>query len=391
MLAHLEGFRAGPSTPAPEVYQAIKAVSAECKAHLLGYTAVARMNPYQAMLYSAFGDNGVAAAPVLRGFDFSALNDFHRLTRTRTIHFHWINWVIGDAPDEHTARNKARGMLARVDRFRDRGGKVAWTVHNVYPHDAKFVDAELELQQGLADRADAVHVMARATTTAMDGILSVPSERTVLAPHPSYVGAYENFVSRSDARAALGIASDEIVFVLFGALKQYKGLNQLLDGFQELCRRHISTRYRLVVAGHPDDHPEVREFVDRCVIDPNVLIAPQRIPGNRAQYYLKAADAGLVTYTRSLNSGAALLYLSFGLPVLATDTPVFHESLPQEHVTFISAPGEMTPGEYAERLAALQDQIQQSTPVDVLDSIAHLAPSTVSTAFCQDLGQLLRW
>lgn len=391
MLAHLEGFRAGPSSPVPEVYQAIKAVRSDCNAHLLGYTAVARVNPYQAMLYSAFGDHSVAAAPVLRGFDFSTLNDFHRLTRTRTVHFHWINWIIGDAPDEQTARNKARGMLARVDRFRDRGGKVAWTVHNVYPHDAKFVDVELELQQGLADRADAVHVMARATTTAMDGILRVPSERMVVAPHPSYVDAYESFISRSDARAALGIDSDEIVFVLFGALKQYKGLNQLLDGFQELCRRDTSTRYRLVVAGHPDEHPEVRDFVDRCVIDPSVLIAPQRIPGNKAQYYLKAADAGLVTYTRSLNSGAALLYLSFGLPVLATDTPVFHESLPQEHVTFISDPGERTPAEYADRLMALHDQAPQSGPADVLASIAHLAPTAVSSAFCQDLGRLLRW
>ena len=76
------------------------------------------------------------------------------------------------------------GLLGRIDTFRSDGGKVVWTVHNVYPHDARFVDEELRLQQGLADRADVVHVMARSTTDHMDGILTLDPDRTVLAPAP---------------------------------------------------------------------------------------------------------------------------------------------------------------------------------------------------------------
>ncbi|WP_137802692.1 glycosyltransferase [Kocuria sp. 2SI] len=391
MLVHLNGFRREPTSPVQEIHQALHAVGTDPAPHLLGYTAVARVNPFQALLYRGFGPSGVAVAPVLNSFDFDVLPSFHRLSASQTIHFHWINWVIGVATDAEQARTKVRGFLGRVDKFRDAGGKVVWTAHNVYPHDATFIDEELELQQGLADRADAVHLMAASTTEAMDGLLSVDPDRVVIAPHPSYVGAYEDYVSRQEARAALGIDADETVFVLFGALKAYKGLHALLDGFQELCRRDDGRAYRLLVAGHPDEDPDVQRFVDRCIVDPNVLIEPHRIPGAKAQYYLRCADAGLVTYTRSLNSGAALLYLSFGLPVLATDTPVFREALPAAHVQYVGNPADAATTEMADALASIGDQGRGTSRSDVLDSIAHLHSSRVSSGFRQDLGRLLGW
>ncbi|MCT1834419.1 glycosyltransferase [Kocuria palustris] len=391
MLVHLNGFRREPTSPVQEIHQALHAVGTDPAPHLLGYTAVARVNPFQALLYREFGPSGVAVAPVLNSFDFDVLPSFHRLSASQTIHFHWINWVIGVATDAEQARTKVRGFLGRVDKFRDAGGKVVWTAHNVYPHDATFIDEELELQQGLADRADAVHLMAASTTEAMDGLLSVDPDRVVIAPHPSYVGAYEDYVSRQEARAALGIDADETVFVLFGALKAYKGLHALLDGFQELCRRDDGRAYRLVVAGHPDEDPDVQRLVDRCIVDPNVLIEPHRIPGAKAQYYLRCADAGLVTYTRSLNSGAALLYLSFGLPVLATDTPVFREALPAAHVQYVGNPADAATTEMADALASIGDQGRGTSRSDVLDSIAHLHSSRVSSGFRQDLGRLLGW
>lgn len=391
MLVHLNGFRREATSPVQEIHQAIRAVGTDPSPHLLGYTAVARVNPFQALLYRSFPQKGVAVAPILNGFDFAALPQFHRLSASQTVHFHWINWVIGEAKDAAQAGIKARGFLGRVDQFRERGGKVVWTAHNVYPHDARFIDEELTLQQGLADRADAVHVMADATVSAMDGLLDVEPGKLVVAPHPSYVGAYEDFVSRAEARAALGIDGDEIVFVLFGALKAYKGLHVLLDGFQELCRRDRSTPYRLIVAGHPDEDPDVRRFVARCAADPQVLIEPHRIPGTKAQYYLRAADAGLVTYTRSLNSGAALLYLSFDLPVLATDTPVFREALPGSFVEYVEKPGETSPGEMADHLEGMGRLALRATPEEVQNSITALRSDVVSAGFHRDLGRVLGW
>ncbi|RKQ36418.1 glycosyltransferase family 4 protein [Kocuria tytonis] len=391
MRALIHGFSRTPGSPVNEIHQALRAVGTDPAPHLLGYTAVARVNPYQAMLYRQFASHGVAAAPVLKGFDFSVLPEFRGMSRSQTIHFHWINWVIGVSEDAARARTKANGFLGRLDKFKDRGGKVVWTVHNVYPHDATYPDEEIELRQEVANRADVVHVMAESTTDAMKGILSVDRSKLVVAPHPSYVDAYENFVSRADARASLGIDGDETVFVVFGALKAYKGLNELLDAFQHLRRIRPDQRFRLVVAGSPDDDPRVTSFVQRCLVDPYVLIEPSRIPGNRAQYYLNAADVGAVTYTRSLNSGAALLYLSFGLPVLATDTPVFREALPTHTAHFVTDPLNRGHEAFAQDLVAAAELARRRSREQVLRAIEPLHSAKISDRFVQDLGRHLDW
>ena len=391
MLVHFNGFQVSRTTPVQEVHQALRAARTDSPPHLLGYTAVARVNPFQALLYRSFGELGVAPAPVLNGHEFRLLPHFARLSSSVSVHFHWINWVIGDAEDAASARTKADGFLARVDRFREAGGKVAWTVHNVHPHDARYVEEELALQQGLADRADAVHLMASSTEEAMDGVLSFDADKAVVVPHPSYVGAYENFVPRQDARAALGIAADETVFVLFGALKSYKGLHQALDSFRELRRRDPGTRRRLLVAGHPDTTEDVRRFVERCATDPDVLIEPRRVPGNRTQYYLNAADVGLVPYTRSLNSGAALLYLSFGLPVLATDTPVFRETIPEGLADYVPNPAQAPPEQIADGLARAEARAADLARGEVLEAIAHLGAARISRRLHEGLGARFGW
>ena len=92
MLVHLNGFRREPSSPVQEIHQSLHAVGSDPAPHLLGYTAVARVNPFQSLLYREFGTSGVAVAPVLNSFDFGVLPSFHRLSASQTIHFHWINW-----------------------------------------------------------------------------------------------------------------------------------------------------------------------------------------------------------------------------------------------------------------------------------------------------------
>lgn len=391
MKANVIGYLPSAASPVPEIQQALRAVSTTTRPHLLGYTAVARMNPFQSLLYREFGAGGVAVAPVLRGHDFRVIGGFRPLSASRTIHFHWMSWVLGNITHGADAGRLVGGLLGRIDKFRSDGGKVVWTVHNVYPHDARFVEEELRLQQGLADRADVVHVMAHATTDHMDGILDLDPARTVLAPHPSYVGAYESHVSRAEARAAFGIDADETVFLVFGALKKYKALGQALGAFHRLCDEDPKGRYRLLVAGLPDNDPEVADFVDRCVTDPRVLIDPRRVATDKAQLFLRASDVGLVTYARSLNSGAALLYLSFGLSVVATDTPVFREALPAEAVTYVANPATGDLDGFASGLARGAQRSQEITHDEVLALIAHLDSRQVSAAFRDELGARLGW
>lgn len=336
MKIEYKSFTANPQSPASELLAAYSSLAnGEERPHLLGYTPVARMNPYQALLYRRFAGSGIAVAPILRPEKFRGLLDFQRMASSTTLHLHWNSWMTLGAAEEDRARSVGLGMAGRLERLRDRGVNVIWTVHNVYPHDAVHVDVELEIQQRVADAANIVHVMSSSTVDAMDAYVKLDRRKILVAPHPSYKGAYVDVVTREEARAMLGLGPDEVVFLMFGALKSYKGLDRLLNAVDIMSAEAPELRFRVLVAGGADNDPGVREFVNRALVHPNVLIESNKIPNDRAQYFLRAADIGLVNYERTLNSGAALLYGTFDLPVVAADTPTFREGLDVRSTVFV--------------------------------------------------------
>jgi len=227
--------------------------------------------------------------------------------------------------------------------YRARGGRTAWTVHNLLPHDARYRDHELQLRRFMADNSDVIHVMSRATTSAVADQFSILDEQLVVSRHPDYDDCYAKNLTKSDARIALGIEPDEIVFVMFGAIKPYKGLATLLDSFDRAASS-ADRRLRLIIAGNPDGSDAATEFVDRATVATNVLIAPRKIPSDQVQVFLRAADVGVAPYDRVLNSGAAVLYSTFGLDIIVPDFEPLRETLQGENTVYFdsSASGSLT-------------------------------------------------
>ena len=58
------------------------------------------------------------------------------------LHLHWLHLVLEDATTAREADKRTRRFLERVDAYRASGGRLAWTVHNILPHEARFEKAE---------------------------------------------------------------------------------------------------------------------------------------------------------------------------------------------------------------------------------------------------------
>lgn len=327
MIAQFESWRAGPGSPVTEALHALRLVAGRHREpRLLGVAPVARMNPYQSQLYRAFPTHGIAAAPVNEAASFGQLAEVSGLAPV-TVHLHWLSFVLGQAEDRRAARVRLDEFRAGLDAFLAQPRtSLVWTVHNLVPHDARHLDLEIELRNAVSEAADLVHVMSAATVEAVRPNTVLDAARTVVVPHPNYRGCYADHVTREDARLALGLEPDELVFVLLGAIKPYKGLDGLLDAFDD-ARGALGRRVRLVVAGQPDASDAAQRFVERCLVHPDVLVAAHRVPSEHVQHYLRAADVGLAPYDRVLNSGAVQLYASFDLPVVVPDVPAVRESL----------------------------------------------------------------
>lgn len=169
-MAHLRGHRRG------------RGGESAARPYLLGCAPVARMNPYQQLLYRGMAAQDIVTTPVLSVDGFNPLLAVRAETSGVGVHLHWLNPVLAGARNGADARARVDRFLERVDEFIDADGRVVWTVHNVLPHDAVHLEQERRLQQGVADRAHLVHVMHPDTADVLGESLRWDSARTVVAP-----------------------------------------------------------------------------------------------------------------------------------------------------------------------------------------------------------------
>lgn len=281
---------------------------------ILGYHPVARMNPYHALLYQQALRSGVGAIPLVRVERLPELVALARLGFTTMLHLHWLNQILGNSDTVAEAGKARLAFLGRIDEYLDAGGHLAWTVHNILPHAARFETEEARLSADVIERAAVVHVLAPGTAGLVAPWFEIPPEKVLQVDHPSYAGAYEDRVSREQARHELGIMPDELVYAVVGAIRPYKGLTALLDAWDALPAD--GRPRRLIVAGGANNEPGLAEFLERAAVHPTVLLNARQVPAQEMQLFLRSADIAVLPYLRSLNSGALMLALTFGLPVI---------------------------------------------------------------------------
>lgn len=150
--------------------------------------------------------------------------------------------------------------------------------------------------------------------------------KVVVIPHGNYIGSYPNTVSRREARSILGLNLTATTFVLLGHIRPYKGVNALIEAFQELG----DAESQLMIVGKPMDERTVPEL-DRLIKNGNrVRILPGFVPDERIQLYVNAADVMVIPYRQGLTSGAAVLAMSFGRAVVAANLGCMPDMIPPE-------------------------------------------------------------
>lgn len=205
---------------------------------------------------------------------------------------------------------RLRRFFGYLARFRCQGGRVAFTVHNLQPHD----EAGLVDRWGVAEivrLADVIHAHDASTAAALRDRFG--AQRVVVVPHGHYLAAYPNEIGRAAARARLGLPDDAFVFVCLGLLRPYKGLEELLPAFRMLP----GAGSRLLLAGEPGVAGYAEKLMALAAGDARIRLDPRLVPAEEVQVYLNAADVAVLPYRQITTSGAALLAFSFGLPIVA--------------------------------------------------------------------------
>ncbi len=228
------------------------------------------------------------------------------------LHLHWTGPYL-------KGRGLARflGYLARfmadLAAVRASGCRIVWTLHNFVPHETRHQRLELVARRWLCRMASAVIVHGHAGREAAVESFGCPANRVFVIPHGHYREAYGPPLPGPDARQRLGLPGDARVFLFFGYLRPYKGLELLLDAWRELSPPGT----RLLVVGQSQKADYAAELAKRIAAAPGAQLLDRFVPPGEVPVFFSAADVVVLPYRAVQTSGSLLLAMSYGRPVIA--------------------------------------------------------------------------
>lgn len=235
------------------------------------------------------------------------------------VHFHWPEVFFSLRPRAPHRLFGFKGyfhLLVLWFALKLRGYRIVWTVHEVDVHDtAEFLWAHDLSRRLLWRLSDLVFTHAASVRTAAERRWGQRRHLYVL-PHGNYADAYPDTVRREEARQRLGIPEQARVFVFFGNIRPYKGVEALLRAFQALQVQYPPAH--LIVAGRPHSEEYGQEIASASHGIANVHLVLDFIPDEEVQVYLRAADCLVAPYVHLETCGAVYLALTFDLPVIVT-------------------------------------------------------------------------
>lgn len=241
----------------------------------------------------------------------------------------------------------APALAAVVAPLRRRGARVVWMVHNARPHEGSALLYRPLLKVGMGPE----DVCLTHAQTEIDALRALGVSSTMhRTPHPAPARIVRD-VDRRSARQSFGIPPEEIVFLFFGYVRAYKGVDVLLEALGRLPTS--GPPWRAVVAG---EWYVSRGNADHAIARPplanHVTILDRYVPEAEAARLFSAADVVVLPYREATQSGVVPLAFAHGRGVICTNVGGLAEAVG-------TGTGLVVPPEDASALAAALEQVRR--------------------------------
>ena len=190
------------------------------------------------------------------------------------------------------------------------GCKSVVVLDNVIPHEAHWFDKPLTKYflkgcTGFVSMSESVE----------KDLLSLrPDAPHILLPHPLYAH-FGPKLPREEAASLLGVNPGKKTLLFFGLIREYKGLDILLEAFRELPED-----YQLVVAGEPyGSFDKYQTIIDSLPGKDRVFVFPDYIRDSQVKQFFSVADVAVLPYRSATQSGISSIAYHFDVPMVVTD------------------------------------------------------------------------
>jgi glycosyltransferase involved in cell wall biosynthesis len=183
-------------------------------------------------------------------------------------------------------------------------------LHNALPHEPYFFDKPLA--KFFFNQCDGFMIMSEV----------VEKDLRAMAPHARYCfkqhPVYDHFgkkLSADKAKARLGLDADKKTLLFFGLIRDYKGLDLLLEAMPLL-----DDSYQLVIAGEAyGSFLKYQKIIDLSPAKDRIRVLNRYIEDTEVPVLFSAADVLVLPYKSATQSGVLPVAYHFETPVVATN------------------------------------------------------------------------
>jgi len=241
-------------------------------------------------------------------------------------------WMAFMAPCFGTIARYARGSKT----------KMVAMIHNMIPHEPTILDKLFPSY--FVKAMDGFVAMAESVVADINHFDKENKPKAV-SPHPIY-DHYGDVLSKKEAALRLGLHEQKKYILFFGFIRQYKGLDLLLEAFADKRLREFPVR--LIVAGEFYENPQpYLESIIKLKLEGLVELRTGFIPDNEVRNYFSVADIVAQPYRSATQSGVSQIAYHFEKPMLVTNVGGLAEIVPDGKVGYVV---EVSPKQIADAL-----------------------------------------
>jgi glycosyltransferase involved in cell wall biosynthesis len=163
--------------------------------------------------------------------------------------------------------------------------------------------------------------------------------------HPSYQ-QFGKKVDKDQARQEIGIDVTKKTVLFFGLIRDYKGLDLLLEAFSAL-----DDSFQLLIAGEVYGERKAYDALIQQSKNKQIYFFDQFIPAQQVQFYFSASDLCVLPYRSATQSGIKAMCDVFQLPVLVSQVGGLSEEIAENENGFIIQ--DMSPDALASQISLL--------------------------------------
>lgn len=232
------------------------------------------------------------------------------------------------------------GKIARIIK-KNNHSKIISIIDNIIPHEKRLGDRLLS--NYFVKTIDGFIAMSKSVLTDLNTFDATKPK--VFCPHP----LYDNFgkiISKQQAIAQLELDTTYKYILFFGFIRDYKGLDILLEAFADKRLRELPIK--LIVAGefYTDSKPYF-DLIKKYDIEKHIIMSNDFIPDEKVSAYFCASDLVVQPYKDATQSGVTQIAYHFNKPMIVTNVGGLHEIIPHNKVGYVIEPN---PSEIADSI-----------------------------------------